>query len=55
MVDPFTAGFYSEFGLALRPIQFDIPFRISIIVNDRSATGAAASKVIEAMTDLIGR
>ncbi|RUW52319.1 LysR family transcriptional regulator [Mesorhizobium sp. M1A.F.Ca.ET.072.01.1.1] len=55
VVDPFTAGFYSEFGLALRPIQFDIPFRISIIVNDRSATGAAAGKVIEAMTDLIGR
>ena len=55
VVDPFTARFYSGFGLELKEIEFDIPFRISIIVNDRSATGAAAGKVIEVMTDLIGR
>lgn len=55
VVDPFTASVYSEFGLALKEIEFDIPFRTSIIVNDRSATGAAACRVVEAMTDLIGQ
>ncbi|TIM64609.1 MAG: hypothetical protein E5Y58_26370, partial [Mesorhizobium sp.] len=55
VVDPFTATFYSEFGLVLKEIELDIPFRTSILVNDRSATGAAAGKVIETMTDLIGR
>ncbi len=54
VVDPFTARFYSDFGIALREIDLDIPFRTSILVNDRSATGAAAGKVIEAMTELIG-
>ncbi|TPK61498.1 hypothetical protein FJ930_27605 [Mesorhizobium sp. B2-4-15] len=53
VVDPFTADFYSAFGLALSAIELDIPFRISIIVNNRSATGAAVGKVIEAVTDLI--
>jgi DNA-binding transcriptional LysR family regulator len=53
VVDPFTASVYSEFGLALKEIEFDIPFCISIIVNDRSATSAAAREVIEAMSDLI--
>jgi hypothetical protein len=51
VVDPFTASFYSVFGLELREIDFDIPFRTSIVVNDQSATGAAAAgKVIEAKT-----
>ncbi|RWC03475.1 LysR substrate-binding domain-containing protein [Mesorhizobium sp.] len=55
VVDPFTASFYSDFGLVLKETELDIPFRTSILVNDRSATGAAAGKVIETMTDLIGR
>ena len=53
VVDPFTASFYSEFGLVLKEIELDIPFRTSIIVNERSATGAAAQKVVDAMTLLI--
>lgn len=54
VVDPFTAAFYLEFGLIVKPIEVDIPFRTSIIVNERSATGAAAQKVVDAMTLLIG-
>ncbi|WFP65801.1 LysR substrate-binding domain-containing protein [Mesorhizobium sp. WSM4904] len=53
VVDPFTASFYSEFGLILKPIDFNIPFRTAIIANDRSATGVAAGKVIEALTELM--
>ena len=55
VVDPFTASFYSEFGLMLKPIDLDIPFRISILVNNQSATGAAAGKIVEAIVDLVGR
>ncbi|KAA3450569.1 hypothetical protein C7I87_11245 [Mesorhizobium sp. SARCC-RB16n] len=55
VVDPFTASYYSEFGLALKEIDFKVPFRTSIIVNDRSATSAAAREVIDAMSNLIDR
>lgn len=53
IVDPFTARFYSDFGIVRKEINLEIPFRTSILVNDRSATGTATKKLIEAITDLI--
>jgi DNA-binding transcriptional LysR family regulator len=54
LVDPFTADFYSDFGIIRREISFDFPFRISVIVNDRSITHTAAKKVSELIGSQIG-
>jgi len=32
--DPFTASFYSKFGLVLKEVELDIPFRTSTLGND---------------------
>ncbi|WP_164831134.1 LysR substrate-binding domain-containing protein [Sinorhizobium meliloti] len=49
VVDPFTARFYANAGLVQKPLRADIPFSISVVVNNRSKT----SSVVEIFVDLL--
>ncbi len=51
IADPFTAHFYSEFGITRKEVDLEVPFRTAILVNDRSVTGVATKKIIEAIAN----
>lgn len=47
IIDPFTAQFYAQLGMIVKPLQADIPYPVALIANERSRNALATSKLVE--------